>query len=541
MMYTAAEQPGGFPEPGDLVLDPAGPTLLTVYEVQEPQGTPGSRTVEVQVDPAEEPFDRWPRHQQDWFLANLTRVHRTAGLRRADRNLYPPYTQADAGLIGDAIGIDWSTVEFSVDQFLAGLNVEFEHGTKNPETDVTQDDPLVTGKIAWAHLKEKTDYYESLAQMESTEETAMPKTPARKQARAHRQAVWSFEDSKSHSPGELERAVIRGETLWLFDSGTSGNDDILAYDTSVTEPEVEQDLLAFFELNAWPEQWSLRPLSADEANDLLMQHSQSQRHASTQRRAVVQRCRPTDCPDKDPADKRWCLLTHDKKKALKCAPSREEAEQHEKAVNYFSHQGRTAMIYESDPLWGIYDFSTDHIYDDAEEMVRGGDLPDHLPYLITDEDLQDQGITVKEFLAEFGADFVEFFKQNAHDLIGRSDPGDGYQLVEKAVEEWADDYFNAVKLALEEAGLDPASEEWANVMARVEESNALFGAYLDWEDWASHADGSGDFGWLDEHGIAWKDIEPFAYDRVSNAVSEAAGILLQDAVRKGLDEFLSDA
>ena len=40
-----------------------------------------------------------------------------------------------------------------------GLEVEPEHGAAIPETNVTNDDPLLTGKIAWAHLKEMSDYY----------------------------------------------------------------------------------------------------------------------------------------------------------------------------------------------------------------------------------------------------------------------------------------------------------------------------------------------------------------------------------------------
>jgi len=47
-----------------------------------------------------------------------------------------------------------------------GLSVELEHGAHDPETDVTKDDLLVTGKIALAHLKEFPDYYTRLAKME---------------------------------------------------------------------------------------------------------------------------------------------------------------------------------------------------------------------------------------------------------------------------------------------------------------------------------------------------------------------------------------
>jgi hypothetical protein len=66
--------------------------------------------------------------------------------------------------IGDALGIDWS--KFEVEQFRMGLEVELEHGTIDPKTNVTNDDLLLTGKIASAHLNEFPDYYTRLAKME---------------------------------------------------------------------------------------------------------------------------------------------------------------------------------------------------------------------------------------------------------------------------------------------------------------------------------------------------------------------------------------
>jgi len=53
-----------------------------------------------------------------------------------------------------------------VEQFRTGLNVELEHGRRDPATDVTHDEPLLTGKIALAHLNEIPDYYSRLAVME---------------------------------------------------------------------------------------------------------------------------------------------------------------------------------------------------------------------------------------------------------------------------------------------------------------------------------------------------------------------------------------
>jgi len=83
---------------------------------------------------------------------------------------------AEAKQIGDALGIPWD--RFDVEQFTLGLNVELEHGRRDPETDVTHDEPMVTGKIALAHLNEIPDYYTRLAAMES-EAQGMKSLPQR--------------------------------------------------------------------------------------------------------------------------------------------------------------------------------------------------------------------------------------------------------------------------------------------------------------------------------------------------------------------------
>lgn len=80
------------------------------------------------------------------------------------------FTITDATRIGEEIGIDWTTSPFDAEQFLMGLHVELEHGAHDPETNVTDDDEIVTGKIAWAHLKELPDYYTRLAEMEAEAE-----------------------------------------------------------------------------------------------------------------------------------------------------------------------------------------------------------------------------------------------------------------------------------------------------------------------------------------------------------------------------------
>jgi len=74
------------------------------------------------------------------------------------------FTTDEAKQIGEQLGIDWS--KFDVEQFRMGMDVELEHGSRDSHTNVTNNDPLVTGKIALAHLNEFPDYYTRLQEME---------------------------------------------------------------------------------------------------------------------------------------------------------------------------------------------------------------------------------------------------------------------------------------------------------------------------------------------------------------------------------------
>jgi Protein of unknown function (DUF5661) len=73
-------------------------------------------------------------------------------------------TRAEAKRVGDEIGVDWT--RFDLEQFRLEMDVEYEHGSHDPQTDVTGDDPMVTGKIALPHMKEFPDCYERPERME---------------------------------------------------------------------------------------------------------------------------------------------------------------------------------------------------------------------------------------------------------------------------------------------------------------------------------------------------------------------------------------
>jgi hypothetical protein len=75
------------------------------------------------------------------------------------------FTAEQAQAIGEQLGVDWS--KWDVEQFRRGMEVELEHGKTDPNTNVSDDDPLVTGKIALAHLNEIPDYYTRLDKMEA--------------------------------------------------------------------------------------------------------------------------------------------------------------------------------------------------------------------------------------------------------------------------------------------------------------------------------------------------------------------------------------
>jgi hypothetical protein len=95
----------------------------------------------------------------------LTRIRETCPMEQQRC-----FSTGEARRIGEQIGIDWDHSPFDVEQFRMGLAVELEHGRRDPATNVSDDDELTTGKIAWAHLNEFPDYYTRLAEMESEAE-----------------------------------------------------------------------------------------------------------------------------------------------------------------------------------------------------------------------------------------------------------------------------------------------------------------------------------------------------------------------------------
>ena len=101
------------------------------------------------------------------------------------------FSTEEAREVGMQVGLDWTQID--LEQFRRGLEVELEHGARDPETNVTNDDLTLTGKIAWAHLKEIGDYYTRLDRLEA-------------EAQAETIGIWPLYGGKS----DPEAAAVSG-------------------------------------------------------------------------------------------------------------------------------------------------------------------------------------------------------------------------------------------------------------------------------------------------------------------------------------------
>jgi hypothetical protein len=81
-------------------------------------------------------------------------------------NVKTSFTGKEAQDIANKLGINFNKEKFDLEQFRKGLDVELEHGKRDLATNVTLDNPILTGKIALAHLNEFPDYYERLDKLE---------------------------------------------------------------------------------------------------------------------------------------------------------------------------------------------------------------------------------------------------------------------------------------------------------------------------------------------------------------------------------------
>jgi hypothetical protein len=105
---------------------------------------------------------KYEQMKNEMIFANMMRSY--------DERVSPKknFTIEEAVWIAEYLSIKFD--KFDVEQFRIGLNVELEHGNINPFTNITNDDPILTGKITLAHLNEYPDYYRRLNIMEEEAE-----------------------------------------------------------------------------------------------------------------------------------------------------------------------------------------------------------------------------------------------------------------------------------------------------------------------------------------------------------------------------------
>ena len=99
------------------------------------------------------------------LLKQAPPIKNTKAVRVANK-MGKRYSLLDAALAGKKIGIQWQNEKFTVGDLLVGMHYELEHGKVDPETNVTNDNKIKTAKIAWAHLKERPDYYTQLMKID---------------------------------------------------------------------------------------------------------------------------------------------------------------------------------------------------------------------------------------------------------------------------------------------------------------------------------------------------------------------------------------
>jgi hypothetical protein len=107
----------------------------------------------------------------DWtFAMELTdqEVERSVPLTETEAGCHEQFefTADEAEITGATIGIDFSQEDFDVDDLRRAMNVELEHGCCHPETNITHCDPILTAKLAIAHLRERSDFYRHLDDVE---------------------------------------------------------------------------------------------------------------------------------------------------------------------------------------------------------------------------------------------------------------------------------------------------------------------------------------------------------------------------------------
>lgn len=90
----------------------------------------------------------------------VKRVCTEIGIRDWTKLKSPKVTAKEAKVILGIVNTERMPID--LEEFRTGLDVELEHGTQFKDANVTNNHPIVTGKIVLAHMKESLDYYKLL-------------------------------------------------------------------------------------------------------------------------------------------------------------------------------------------------------------------------------------------------------------------------------------------------------------------------------------------------------------------------------------------
>jgi hypothetical protein len=122
-------------------------------------------------------------------ITEVQRVCRELGIRDWTKLTDTEVQPEEARIIQEIVGAE--ALEIPIAWFQQGLEVELEHGMQFPDANVTNNHPILTGKIVLAHLKEMLDYYLRLevAELEGDLLKASREDDAKKLARKYAQLI----------------------------------------------------------------------------------------------------------------------------------------------------------------------------------------------------------------------------------------------------------------------------------------------------------------------------------------------------------------
>jgi hypothetical protein len=133
----------------------------------------------------------------------VQRVCRELGIRDWTSLKEASVPLKEARIIQTAVGAE--ATQITADEFCRGLEVELEHGLQFPDANVTNNHPLLTGKIVLAHLKETLDYYLRLevVELEGDMLKALSQSDSGKLTEKYQKLIQARAALCSHEAGHL--------------------------------------------------------------------------------------------------------------------------------------------------------------------------------------------------------------------------------------------------------------------------------------------------------------------------------------------------